>query len=115
MQRRRPLEQSIRSLAEILNIPFTVKMRTGVYGNQPLAQQLVKQCHEWGVSMVTVHGRSREQRYTKLSDWDYIQGCVKSADPMPLFGNGDILSFEDYEHSVEKSGVAGNSLSSIDL
>jgi len=107
MQRRNPLEQSIRSLSQLLDIPFTVKMRTGVYGNQPIAHQLVKQCHEWGVSMVTVHGRSREQRYTKLSDWDYITKCVQAADPMPLFGNGDILSFEDYEAHVASSGVAG--------
>ena len=108
MQRRKPLEQSIRSLPQLLDIPFTVKMRTGVYGNQPTAHQLVKQCHQWGVSMVTVHGRSREQRYTKLSDWDYISKCVQAADPMPVFGNGDILSYEDYEAHVATSGVAGS-------
>lgn len=82
-------------------------MRMGVYNNQPLAHKLVADCRDWGVSMVTIHGRSREQRYTKLADWEYVGSCVKAADPMPVFGNGDIMSFEDYEKDLERSGVAG--------
>lgn len=47
--------------------------------------------------LIQVHGRSREQRYTKLADWDYIEKCAKAAQPVPVFGNGDILSFDDYQ------------------
>ena len=107
MQRRRPLTATIRSLSKLLNIPFTVKMRTGVYANRPLAHDLVRDCRDWGVSMVTVHGRSREQRYTKLSDWGYINQCVQAARPMSVFGNGDILTYEDYEADIALSGVDG--------
>ncbi|XP_031515945.1 LOW QUALITY PROTEIN: tRNA-dihydrouridine(47) synthase [NAD(P)(+)]-like [Papio anubis] len=53
-----------------------------------------------------LHGRSREQRYTKLADWQYIEECVEAASPMPLFGNGDILSFEDANRAMQ-TGVAG--------
>ncbi|KFO28808.1 tRNA-dihydrouridine synthase 3-like [Fukomys damarensis] len=53
-----------------------------------------------------LHGRSREQRYTKLADWQYIQQCVEVASPMPLFGNGDILSYED-ANRAKQTGVAG--------
>lgn len=35
-----------------------------------------------------MHGRSREQRYTKSADWDYIGQCAKLASPMPFFGKG---------------------------
>lgn len=45
---------------------------------------------------MTVHGRSREQRYTKQADWQYIRQCAQEAAPLPIVGNGDILSFEDY-------------------
>lgn len=107
MKRRGPLESSIRSLSQMLRIPFTVKMRMGVYTSQPCAHELVSKCRDWGVSMVTVHGRSREQRYQKLADWDYVGKCVKNASPMPIFGNGDILSYEDYEKDLEMSGVSG--------
>uniref|UniRef100_A0A2I2ZI92 tRNA-dihydrouridine(47) synthase [NAD(P)(+)] n=1 Tax=Gorilla gorilla gorilla TaxID=9595 RepID=A0A2I2ZI92_GORGO len=56
--------------------------------------------------MNQLHGRSREQRYTKLADWQYIEECVQAASPMPLFGNGDILSFEDANRAMQ-TGVAG--------
>ncbi|XP_049732477.1 tRNA-dihydrouridine(47) synthase [NAD(P)(+)]-like isoform X3 [Elephas maximus indicus] len=53
-----------------------------------------------------LHGRSREQRYTKMADWQYIEQCVRAASPMPLFGNGDILSYEDANRAMQ-TGVAG--------
>ena len=110
MRRTGPLEASIKALSQLLRIPFTVKMRKGVYANKPFAHELVQKCRDWEVSMVTIHGRSREQRYTKLADWDYISECVKAAAPMPIYGNGDIMSFEDYEKDIETSGVTGTFL-----
>lgn len=48
-----------------------------------------------------LHGRSREQRYTKSADWNYIDECAQLADPIPLYGNGDILSYDDYKNHQE--------------
>ena len=53
------------------------------------AHSLVPLLRQWGVSMVTVHGRSREQRYTKMADYEYINSCAVAAAPMPLFGEGE--------------------------
>lgn len=50
---------------------------------------------------MTVHGRSREQRYTKQSDWQYIRQCAQEGSPLPVVGNGDILSYEDYKTVTE--------------
>lgn len=32
-----------------------------------------------------------------MADWDYIEKCAKIAHPIPVYGNGDILSFDDYQ------------------
>lgn len=50
--------------------------------------------------MLTIHGRSREQRYTKQADWEYIKTVAETAAPMPVFGNGDILSYDDYKNAL---------------
>jgi tRNA-dihydrouridine synthase 3 len=107
MGRKKPLEVMCRAMSSVLSVPLTVKMRTGIYLDKRIAHTLIPDVKEWGVDMVTLHGRSREQRYYRLADWDYAAECVKIADPMPLFGNGDVMNYEDYYAKKESSGVAG--------
>ncbi|XP_075995675.1 tRNA-dihydrouridine(47) synthase [NAD(P)(+)]-like [Genypterus blacodes] len=106
MTRNRKFEQIIRGMNQVLDVPLTVKIRTGVQEKCNIAHKLIPEMKKWGVSMVTLHGRSREQRYTKSADWDYITTCSKLASPIPLFGNGDILSYEDAMKARE-TGVSG--------
>ncbi|XP_034938203.1 tRNA-dihydrouridine(47) synthase [NAD(P)(+)]-like isoform X2 [Chelonus insularis] len=93
------LQTVVKSLSQVLDIPLTIKTRMGVYMDKPIAHNLMPKFRDWGASMVTVHGRSREQRYTKSADWDYIELCAKNATPIPVFGNGDILSYDDYQRA----------------
>uniref|UniRef100_A0A3Q3X012 tRNA-dihydrouridine(47) synthase [NAD(P)(+)] n=1 Tax=Mola mola TaxID=94237 RepID=A0A3Q3X012_MOLML len=106
MTRTRKFEEIIKGMNYVLDVPLTVKIRTGVQQKSSIAHKLIPEMKKWGVSMVTLHGRSREQRYTKLADWDYIATCSKLASPVPLFGNGDILSYEDAMKARE-TGVSG--------
>lgn len=95
------LETVIKSVSQVVEIPLSVKTRTGVYIDKPIAHNLMPKFRDWGVSMITVHGRSREQRYTKLADWNYIEKCAQAAKPIPVFGNGDVLSFDDYQRALK--------------
>ncbi|XP_061616959.1 tRNA-dihydrouridine(47) synthase [NAD(P)(+)]-like isoform X2 [Phyllopteryx taeniolatus] len=106
MTRTRKFEQIVRGMNYVLEVPLTVKIRTGVQEKNNIAHKLIPEMKNWGISMITLHGRSREQRYTKLADWDYITTCSKLASPIPLFGNGDILSYEDAIKAKE-TGVSG--------
>jgi len=106
MIRKRPLEIISRTMASLMTRPLTIKMRTGVYKDKNVAHELFPRLESLGIDALTIHGRSREQRYTKLADWDYISECKKSVD-IPVFGNGDVLNFEDYYANKEKSGVDG--------
>lgn len=97
IRRTNVLETIVRSCSEVLDgTPFTVKTRTGIYADKSVAHELVPKFESWGAAAVTIHGRSREQRYTKRSDWNYIEQCAQQAKRIPIIGNGDILSFDDY-------------------
>lgn len=50
-----------------------------------------------------MHGRSRQQRYSKQADWSYIARCADAAKGVQLIGNGDVMSFEDYNAHVAEA------------
>jgi len=106
MIRNRPVEVIARTMSNIMSRPLTIKMRTGVYKDKNIAHNLFPKLEDLGVAALTIHGRSREQRYTRLADWDYIAECKKTVD-IPVFGNGDILNYEDYISHKTSSGVDG--------
>ncbi|WWC69769.1 uncharacterized protein I206_103712 [Kwoniella pini CBS 10737] len=99
------------------DIPLTVKFRTGISNNKPNAHKLIpKFATQWGAGALTIHGRSRTQRYSKLADWEYIKTCADTLreslsdanlPSVPIFGNGDCYSAQGYYEEMEKSGVDG--------
>ncbi|KAJ2744931.1 tRNA-dihydrouridine(47) synthase [NAD(P)(+)]-like protein [Coemansia sp. BCRC 34301] len=91
----------VRAMHWATDCDVTVKIRTGVMKNKNLAHELVPQFEQWGAALVTLHGRSRQQRYTKQADWEYIGECRKSATRVPLFGGGDVMSWEEYWGHLE--------------
>eukprot|EP01080_Neovahlkampfia_damariscottae_P004969 gene4969-8563_t len=106
MERQAKLQNICRGMKQVLNVPLTVKMRTGMATTKPFAHQLFPALEKCGVDALTLHGRSKKQRYTKLSDWDYIEQCAKTVN-IPVIGNGDILSFEDFDNHLKNSSVDG--------
>lgn len=103
-----------RALGEI---PVTIKLRTGVKDGRNNAHKIMlRAATGWGIGCITLHGRTRQQRYTKLADWEYIKHCVdavraREADeglsPIPIFGGGDCFSSHDYWTNVSSTGVDG--------
>ncbi|XP_053374058.1 tRNA-dihydrouridine(47) synthase [NAD(P)(+)]-like [Mercenaria mercenaria] len=107
MGRQAKFEQIVTGMKSVMNVPLTVKLRTGIYDNKNIAHTILPHLRDWGVAMCTLHGRSRTQRYTRTADWKYINYCAEATAPMPLFGNGDILTYEDYNLHREQSAVGG--------
>lgn len=137
------LEKILRGMNAVSDeIPITVKIRTGTRDNAPnalkLAERLVLGGYESsllgvgppGVAAVTLHGRSRQQRYTRLADWSYIAECsalikrlnekidevtdtIREPDERTLpnggktyfLGNGDCYSHYDYDDHINNAGV----------
>jgi len=108
LRREKNLEAVVRSICQATELPITVKTRIGIYDGKPVAHKLIPIFKAAGVALITVHGRTREQRYTRNADWDYIEKCAQVAGSTPIFGNGDILSYHDYNRvRAEAPSVAG--------
>lgn len=116
-----PLDSFVEGATTATNLPLTLKMRTGVYQGKNTAKNIVSVVKTWGndrVPLVTIHGRTREARYTKSADWQYIAECAREArqmdaesnverTPLAVYGSGDVLSWEEYEEKLESSQVDG--------
>ena len=72
-------------------VPVTLKMRTGWSQVERNAVRLAQAAESAGVSMVTVHGRTREQGYKGFAEYDTI-AAVKASVRIPVVANGDIDS-----------------------
>jgi nifR3 family TIM-barrel protein len=96
-----------RVVRAVKNIPVTIKIRKGYDDDSGKeAVEIARIAEGSGISMVTVHGRTRAQGYTGRSDWDAI-GKVKRAVKIPVLGNGDVVSVADARRLREISGCDG--------
>eukprot|EP01089_Gocevia_fonbrunei_P017290 TRINITY_DN5574_c0_g1_i1.p1 TRINITY_DN5574_c0_g1~~TRINITY_DN5574_c0_g1_i1.p1 ORF type:complete len:625 (+),score=148.68 TRINITY_DN5574_c0_g1_i1:88-1962(+) len=107
MERKTKIEGMVKGMRSVLDVPVTIKIRTGKDEKNPFAHNLIPQLEKWGVSAVTVHGRSRQQRYYRSADWNYIATCKDSKldETVQLIGNGDIYHWKQAEDLKEVSKV----------
>ena len=139
------LEKILRGMNAVSDeIPITAKIRMGTRDAKPTALRLVDRLvygneeiqtnggFASGVAAITLHGRSKQQRYTKNADWEYISSCAalinrhrekgdeladtvtetdsrdqSSGENVYFVGNGDCYSHVDYYNHLEKAQVDG--------
>ncbi|ERS99693.1 hypothetical protein HMPREF1624_03056 [Sporothrix schenckii ATCC 58251] len=136
------LERMIRGMNAVSGeVPITAKLRIGVRDNSPTAAKVIERLAFGGLetrtrlgapgcAAITLHGRTRNQRYKKPADWGYIAECAAlvrsyneqrdaladtvrepdartqaNASRMFFLGNGDCYSHVQHQEQIAQSGV----------
>ena len=110
------IKEIVSAVVNAVDVPVTVKIRSGWDSKSINAVEVAKICEEAGASAITVHGRTRAQGYSGKVDLDIIKK-VKDAIKIPVIGNGDITDIESAKRMLEYTkcdaimigrGVLGN-------
>jgi nifR3 family TIM-barrel protein len=94
----------IKKLNNSVKIPITIKIRAGIDEGHINAIKIAKIAERCGVAAIAVHGRTQKQGYSGKSDWELIKK-VKQELKIPVIGNGDVFTPEDFKEKLEQSGV----------
>jgi nifR3 family TIM-barrel protein len=100
------LEIILKEIKKSISIPLTLKLRTGYTESTINVVEVAKMAEQCGVEHIQVHGRTREQGYKGLANWDRI-AAVKQAVSIPVSGNGDVTTIEYGLEKWRASGVDG--------
>ena len=98
------LYQVLKTLVKAVQIPVTIKIRTGWDAEARNALEVVRIAADAGVAWVAIHGRTRAQGYSGEADWEFI-GNIKAKSPIPNLGNGDLNTPELAVNRLKKYGV----------
>lgn len=96
-------EKIVKKVVEAVDIPITVKMRTGWDFDCINAPELAKRCEAAGASAITIHGRTKKQMYAPGIDYETIKNVVDSV-KIPVIANGDIRDGKSAQFMYEKTG-----------
>ena len=94
----------LKKIVDAVDKPVTLKIRAGIDEHSINAVEVAKEAQKAGAAAIAIHGRTQKQGYSGLASWDVIKQ-VKQAVTIPVIGNGDVFSPEDFKEKLEYSGV----------
>ena len=100
------IERITRAVSSAIDIPCTVKLRSGINKSSINAVECALAAEEGGAALVCIHGRTREQMYGGLADREIIKN-VKSSLHIPVIANGDILTADNALAMLRDTGADG--------
>jgi tRNA-dihydrouridine synthase B len=100
------LERVTTAVVSAVSLPVTAKIRIGWDKNTTNASQVAQVLERSGVKWVTVHARSRSEKFTGAAHWEVIAE-VKQSTSLPVIGNGDVKTPEDALLMIRQTGCDG--------
>ena len=104
MQNEKLVEDIIKSVVNAVDIPVTLKMRTGWNEENKNAPIIAKIAEDFGIQMLAIHGRTRSQKYNGEAEFNTVKKITKMVS-IPVVANGDITSPEKAKDVLDFSGA----------
>ncbi|MEK6544576.1 MAG: tRNA dihydrouridine synthase DusB, partial [Elusimicrobiota bacterium] len=92
-----------KAMRKAISIPLTVKIRGGWDDAHLNAVEIARLAEAEGIDAITVHPRSRAQRFMGLAPWQTITDVVRAV-KIPVTGNGDVKSHADARRMMQETG-----------
>jgi tRNA-dihydrouridine synthase B len=104
MQNEKLVKDIIKSVVNAVDIPVTLKMRTGWNEENKNAPTIAKIAEDFGIQMIAIHGRTRSQKYNGEAEFDTVKKIRKLVS-IPVVANGDINSPEKAKEVLDYTGA----------
>jgi len=104
MQNPQLVKEILNKVVNAVDIPVTLKMRTGWESNHKNAKKIALIAEDAGIACIAIHGRTRVQAYTGNAEYETIRQ-VKQAVSIPVIANGDIRDESDLKFVLEYTQV----------
>ncbi len=99
------LKRIIREIRRAVDIPLTIKVRSGWDDGSRNAMEVALMAQGEGVEALTIHGRTRAQLYRGEADWDVVEQVADRLS-IPVLGSGDVVDRRSAEQRL-RGKVAG--------
>src|SRR3989442_13099562 len=100
------LETILKEIKKTITIPLTIKIRAGYTDSSINAIETAKLAEACGVEHVALHGRTREQGYRGLANWDLVKQ-IKETVHVPVSGSGDVMTIDQAWVRFRETGCDG--------
>src|SRR5438105_1486476 len=100
------LETILKEIKKVITIPLTIKIRAGYTDSTINALETAKLAEACGVEHIALHGRTKEQGYKGLANWDLVRQ-IKETVSVPVSGSGDVVTPEQAFARWRETGCDG--------
>src|SRR5687767_3458495 len=100
------LETILQEIKKAIKIPLTIKIRAGYSDSTINAVDTAKLAEDCGVEHIALHGRTKEQGYRGLANWDLVR-AVKQVVKVPVSGSGDVTTIQQTFDRFRETGCDG--------
>ncbi len=104
LKRPAKLAEVVAAVRAAVAVPLSVKLRLGYAEKKLNVVDLARRVEDAGADAAAIHGRTRNQRYSRSARWDLIDETQRAVG-MPILGNGDLLTVWDLQKRREETCV----------